>query len=141
MTKQQPPAELLAKWQAEAKEKYPMPSPPLSQHITRALRNAYLAACRKRWEDDNWISVEDVVTDDEIKEVWGYANFGDVEKRTVIIETLEHYIMGYESGKTAYSIVSELGLLKGKSLTEKGLKYIKAAYYLQPPKAQQDGAE
>ncbi len=72
-----------------------------------------------------YVPVEEIVSDDELEKVWGSANFGNVSKRYVVLEALEKYTQGYQSGKTADSIVKELGLVSEKNyLTEKGLKYL-----------------
>ena len=70
-----------------------------------------------------------LVSDAEIEDVWGNANFGkNANKRIIIADTLLKYASGYSSGYTARSICIELGLLTTRSkslklnLTAKGKK-------------------
>lgn len=76
----------------------------------------------------------DIVTDEEIDKAWENANFGDISKRKVILESLEKCVQGYRTGRTAECIVTELALVAEWHLTEKGLRYLKAAFKSQSPK-------
>jgi len=76
-------------------------------------------------------SAEEVITDEEIIKVWQHANFGDISKRQVILDTLKKFSQGWSTGHTAKCIVSELGLIWNKNghdaLSDKGLEYFIAA--------------
>ena len=72
-----------------------------------------------------------LVTDQEIESAWGNANFGDLPKRDLILKTLNQVAIGYEGGRTAMAILTELGLITRKEdlsykLTAKGLDYLMA---------------
>lgn len=64
---------------------------------------------------------QDLITDAQIDIVWGNANFGDIEKRTVIAQSLLRYACGYSTGKTAELICANLGLVHSGSLKLKNL--------------------
>ena len=69
----------------------------------------------------------ELITDDEIKTAFGYANFGKGQTpRELINEGLVKHKAGYETGHTMQCILSELGLIsKPKELTVMGEKYLK----------------
>jgi hypothetical protein len=71
-----------------------------------------------------------IVTDDEIAEAWGHANFGSLSRRNIIIDTLTKVAQGWGTGHTAMCIVRELGLVERRNdqdgLSDKGLKYLLA---------------
>jgi hypothetical protein len=74
---------------------------------------------------------QEIITDEQLNEVWGNANFGAVSKRDLVKETLLKCLAEYESGHTAKCIVRELGLVhihKWK-LTKLGCKYLFAACF------------
>jgi len=77
------------------------------------------------------VVAEDIVTDEEINEAWGNANFGDVSKRKIILEALKKFAQGWATGHTIKCISSELGLIWQRNghdgLSDKGLKYLLAA--------------
>lgn len=75
--------------------------------------------------------VEEIVTDQELNEIWGNANFGDkLTKRDIVKGALLKCASGFYTGHTAKNIVAELGLVnKVKwTLTKKGKLYLFAAY-------------
>lgn len=74
--------------------------------------------------------VENIVTDEQINDAWGNANFGSSPKRDVIANTLLKCASGYITGHTAKCIAEELGLVKSSKweLTKKGKEYLWAAY-------------
>jgi len=77
---------------------------------------------------------DDKITDGEITEAWGYANFGEnVDKREIIQETLLQIAGGFSTGHTAMSICKDLDLVTGGStsrpsnLTKKGKRVMYCA--------------
>lgn len=74
----------------------------------------------------------EIVTDEEITQVWENADFGDVPKRWIISEALKHITKGYRPSHTATCIVKQLGLVYVKDeylfLTDKGFSYLSAEY-------------
>ena len=72
-----------------------------------------------------------MVTDKQLDNAWGNANFGEsVTKRNLVKYTLLKCASGYYTGKTAKSIVEELGLVKEAKweLTKKGKEYLYEAF-------------
>jgi hypothetical protein len=65
---------------------------------------------------------KEIVTDEQIADVWGIANFGTESKR----DTLAKVLAGYNTGRTAKVICRELGLIFENKwmLTAKGRKYL-----------------
>lgn len=84
-------------------------------------------------------TAETILTDEQINKAWGNANFGDISKRQVIVDALEHFAKGYKPGSTAQAIVKELGLVEREYLTDKGYEYLIASY--QPAALQSYPAE
>lgn len=76
-------------------------------------------------------TVEQIVTEEELNQVWGSANFGSQSRRDVIAETLLKCACGYQTGYTAKCIAIELGLIyKSKwQLTSRGKDYLLFSYY------------
>ena len=72
------------------------------------------------------LSVEEIVSDDELNEVWGSANFGTLTKREVVYDTLLKCLGGYATGHTARHIVKDLQLIHFKrwALTKRGQQYL-----------------
>ena len=72
-----------------------------------------------------------IVTDAELTEAWGNANFGNVSKHDVIIDTLKKVAQAWGTGHTAMCIVKELGLVESRNnqvgLSDKGLMYLLAS--------------
>ena len=65
-----------------------------------------------------------IVTDDDIRAVWGNANFGHDNKRLVVDDALLHVACGYANGHTAECIITELELITSrKHITQKGQQY------------------
>ena len=75
---------------------------------------------------------EEIITDEQIENAWGNANFGDflnANKRELINNTILKCASGYVTGKTAKTIVEELKLVGVRwSLTKKGKDYLYAAF-------------
>lgn len=75
---------------------------------------------------------KELVTDKQIEDAWGSANFGEFltnNKRELINNTILKCASGYVTGSTAKRIVQELGLVSTKwTLTKKGQRYLFAAY-------------
>lgn len=73
---------------------------------------------------------QDLITDVQIDIVCGNANFGDIEKRTVIAQSLLQYACGYSTGKKAKLICAKLGLVHAGSLelTNLGKHYLFASF-------------
>lgn len=70
-----------------------------------------------------------IISDDEIKEVHGYANFGKHSPRYVVNEGVLKSAFGYHHGYTALSILREHGLVKSDGcLTKKGFRYLRALH-------------
>lgn len=77
----------------------------------------------------------DIISDDEIIRVHGYANFGSIKPRQVVDETVLKYALGYDSGSTAMAIVAQHGLIRKPKpmstkceLTSKGFLYLRARF-------------
>ncbi len=74
-------------------------------------------------------SVHDILTDTQVKEAWGNADFGIKKPREVISNTLLKCACGYATGSTARAICEELGLITHDwELTQRGKAYLFAAY-------------
>lgn len=72
---------------------------------------------------------KNLISDELLDKVWGYADFGKVSKRDIIKNTLLKCASGYYSGHTAKTIVEELGLVTKKwTLTKLGKQYLYEAY-------------
>ena len=74
------------------------------------------------------IEPQELITENELKTAFGYANFGEgTTKRKLINEGLAKHKAGYETGHTMHCILIELGLIaEPKKLTVFGEKYLKA---------------
>ncbi len=73
--------------------------------------------------------VEEILTDAQINDAWGNANFGSISKRNVIAGALLKCASGYYTGNTAKCIIEELGLVTKKwTLTKLGKRYLYAAF-------------
>jgi hypothetical protein len=74
--------------------------------------------------------VKEIITDEQLNDAWGNANFGNVDKREVLRNTLLKCAAGYKTGRTAECIVKELSLVKLTKweLTVIGKEYLFAAY-------------
>jgi hypothetical protein len=79
---------------------------------------------------------DEIVTDEQIKAVHAYANFGSMTKRSVVNDGVLKYYLGYLCGHTQIQILSEHGLIRTRRnasyhsydrvLTQKGRAYLKA---------------
>lgn len=76
------------------------------------------------------MTIEEIVTNEEIQLIFAHANFGRTPHREVLRDTLLKCAAGWHSGGTAKYIVRKLGLVKPKKwkLTKKGKKYLYRAY-------------
>lgn len=76
-----------------------------------------------------------IITDEQLENVWGSANFGSQSKREVLRDTLLKVLAGYDTGRTAKVICRELDLIHATKwmLTAKGRKYI-GEYLLDYPR-------
>lgn len=74
--------------------------------------------------------MEELVTNEELTQAFGYANFGEgISKRQVLNSTILKYASGYMTGHTAKCIALELGLItKNEKLTKKGQRYLYEAF-------------
>lgn len=72
------------------------------------------------------MSIEEIVSDEELDAVWGNANFGACTKREVVYDTLLKCLGGFTTGYTARHIVKDLKLVHEKrwDLTKKGESYL-----------------
>jgi hemoglobin-like flavoprotein len=74
-------------------------------------------------------SVEQILTDEQINNAWGNANFGESKKRDVVANALLKYASGYKTGHTIQCICHELGLIrKHCNLSTKGKQYLYAHF-------------
>lgn len=78
-------------------------------------------------------TVEQIISDEQIKEVFEYTNFGSTPHRQLIKNTLLKYVCGYASGRTIKAILLELKLIRNDigdtpELTKLGQEYLWAAY-------------
>ena len=78
---------------------------------------------------------EEIISDDAVTRVHGYANFGSMTPREVLADGVLKYAMGYSGGHTQLCILMEHKLIKkpkpGKcytTLTKLGQKYLRAAH-------------
>ena len=77
----------------------------------------------------------DIISDEEITRVHGYANFGHMTPRDVVNDGVRKYAVGFTGGATQVSILREHGLItrtKGcgytADLTKKGKRYARAIW-------------
>jgi hypothetical protein len=74
-------------------------------------------------------SVEQILSDEQINNAWGNANFGESNRRDVVANALLKYASGYVTGYTIAQICRELGLItKQCKLTALGKQYLYEAY-------------
>lgn len=72
---------------------------------------------------------EEILTDRQINNAWGNADFGQIDKRKIIGNALLKYATGYKTGHTAECICLELGLItKRHMLSVKGKLYLFAHF-------------
>lgn len=74
--------------------------------------------------------ITEIVTDEEIEDVWGNANFGGISKRDVLRHGVLKVAGGFYQGYTSSKILQELGLKKidDNELTLKGRRYLYFAW-------------
>jgi hypothetical protein len=78
-------------------------------------------------------SAKEIITDEEIKRVHGNANFGSMDKRTVVDQGVLKCASGYYQGHTSNMIIKEHGLVNDEyELTPKGKAYLWAAFSNKP---------
>lgn len=82
---------------------------------------------------------EEIISDEEITHVHGYANFGSMTPREVVNDGVRKYAIGYTGGSTQVSILREHGLITKPvnagyraNLTEKGKRYARAIPAINP---------
>ena len=87
------------------------------------------------------ITPEEIISDDEIIRVHGYANFGSMTPREVVNDGVHKYATGYTGGSTQVAILREHGLITAPNnsgyranLTQKGKAYARSInlYDMQP---------
>lgn len=79
---------------------------------------------------NNAKTIEEIISDKELDDVHGNANFGGTSKRDVIKYGLLKCAFGYYQGHTSTRIITEHKLVtKNYKLTKKGLAYMKLAFY------------
>ena len=73
---------------------------------------------------------QDIVSDEELQKAFAGTNFGSVDHRTVLEQSVLKALCGHHSGHTATRIMEELGLrtVKG-TVTAKGKAFCLAAFY------------
>jgi len=79
-------------------------------------------------ENESLISINKIITDEEIESVWEYADFGinrNQNKRQLIEQAVLKCASGYYQGHTSETIITELGLIDNKyKLTGKGRAFL-----------------
>lgn len=72
---------------------------------------------------------EDIIRDEEIERVHANANFGSMDKRTVVNQGVLKCACGYYQGSTSNAIIRAHGLVNDEyELTPKGRAYLWAAF-------------
>lgn len=78
----------------------------------------------------------EIVSDDEIAKVHGYANFGAMTPREVVNDGVRKTAVGYHCGHTQFTILREHGLITkppagsyDANLTKKGKAYARVLYH------------
>jgi len=75
------------------------------------------------------MSVEEVISDEEINSVHDNADFGSMTKRDVVNLGVLKCASSYHQGHTSEAIITEHGLITKKyKLTPKGKQYLWAAF-------------
>jgi len=91
---------------------------------------------------DNWWEVvpertpQEIIPDNEIKDVHAHAKFGGISKREVVNRGVLKCAFGYHQGHTARHILHDHGLIKemyddGYQLTTKGREYLLAVWNIE----------
>lgn len=72
---------------------------------------------------------KEIISDEEIERVHAHANFGSMDKRTVVNQGVLKCASGYYQGHTSNMIIKEHGLVTEEyELTPKGRAYLWAAF-------------
>lgn len=72
---------------------------------------------------------EELVTEADLLQAFGNANFGDMDPRTVIRQGVLKCASGYYQGHTSRTICKDLGLISSDyEVTAKGKQYLWAAF-------------
>ena len=72
---------------------------------------------------------EEIITDEEISRVHGFANFGNMSERDVVNFGVLKCACGYYQGSTSRAIITEHRLINKKYLiTQKGREYLWAVF-------------
>jgi uncharacterized membrane protein len=72
---------------------------------------------------------KEIISDEEIERVHANANFGSMDKRTVVNQGVLKCASGYYQGSTSNAIIKEHGLVNDAyELTPKGKAYLWAAF-------------
>lgn len=71
----------------------------------------------------------EIISDEEIELVHANADFGKIDKRTIVDQGVLKCASGYHQGSTSHEIIRKHGLVtKDYKLTKKGQKYLWAAF-------------
>lgn len=74
-----------------------------------------------------------IISDEEIERIHGNANFGSMDKRTVVNQGVLKCAAGYHQGYTSNEIIKAHGLVTaGYRLTKKGREYLWAVFANEP---------
>ena len=74
-------------------------------------------------------TIVEIITDEELSDVWANANFGGMKPRDVVRFGLLKCACEYYQGHTSTQIITELGLIdKDYKLTAKGRQYLWLAF-------------
>jgi len=94
------------------------------------LKNLIICSSSLTFKNKRKTDMEKLVSDKEIEQAFGYADFGrNATKRDILNSTLLKYASGYTTGHTAKCIALELGLITAKEkLTKKGKEYLYEAF-------------
>lgn len=79
------------------------------------------------------IKPEQILSDRDIKQIHGNADFGSTSQREVIDQSLLKVACGYQLGSVAKEILIRHDLIAYNSLTVQGRKYLWALYGKESP--------
>lgn len=75
------------------------------------------------------MKTEKLISDQQLIDVFGNANFGDCSKRDIVKYSLLKCACGFRIGYTANQILEELGLVTKKyTITKSGKEYLWASF-------------
>lgn len=75
------------------------------------------------------MTVEQLISDDEITKAFANSNFGTISRRDVIKFGVLKAACGFRDGRTVRDIISELGLINDSNkLTKRGKDYLWIAF-------------